>query len=83
MITKARTTEKGIYFQAQSGSQSKWKEFKINFIATDRQDIELGSATVYNPSSTPVSALELKYPITKNFQDQTIKVKSFLQGVSV
>lgn len=57
LVSNSRTTEQGIYFQAQSGAQSKWQNFKVNFMATNRQDIELGSAAVYNPATTPVTSL--------------------------
>ena len=57
MVSKKRVTEKGVYFQAQSDEQSKWKEFKINFIATNRDDIELGTASVYHPTLTPTNTV--------------------------
>lgn len=38
-ISNPRTTENGVYFQAQSGEDSQWQNIKINFLASTRDDI--------------------------------------------
>lgn len=38
-VANRRITEDGVYFQAESSSESQWKNFKINFLASTRNDI--------------------------------------------
>lgn len=48
-IQNARTKRDGVYFRVQSGEESQWKNLKLNFIATTRNDLEFGSTSFENP----------------------------------
>ncbi len=83
-VTNAKTTTGGVYFQAESGEQSQWKQFKINFLASSRDDIELGSATISSPLVNPNdNTFNVIYNIKGNLPVSGLKAKSFLQGINL
>lgn len=76
-------TPDAIYFQAKSGEESKWKSLKVNFLASTRSDIEIGVASVTNPLVGRDNSFDLAYSIKSDVASSGLKVKSFLQGVSL
>lgn len=83
-ISNPRTTTSGVYFQAQSAEESKWQNFKINFLATTRTDMELGSASIVSPIVNPLdNSFNMIYNIKNDISTTGLKVKSFLQGINV
>lgn len=76
-------TPDAIYFQAKSGEDSKWKSLKVNFLASTRSDIEIGVASVTNPLVGRDNSFDLAYSIKSDVASSGLKVKSFLQGVSL
>ena len=64
-------------------SESQWKNFKINFLASTRPDIELGSSSVKRPKVGSDGTFELPYLIKGDFEKSGLKIKSFLQSVDL
>lgn len=82
-ISAAKVSPNEVYFQAQSGEDSKWKSFQINFLASTRDDLEIGTATVSNPVVNRDGNFDIAYQMQQEFVKTGMKVKSFLQGIGL
>ncbi len=73
-----------ILFEAQSEEASRWSSCRINFIASTRTDIELGSVTLRSPAVNPNdNTFNMIYSLKNDLPVAGLKIKSFLQGVNL
>lgn len=69
-------------FRVGVSSKSNWKNIKINFLATTRPDIELGSASLAAPCTSDTFTVDYKFKNKWSSAD-FLRYKVFISGFSL
>lgn len=70
-------------FQIKNCSSSNWNKVKLNFLASTRDDIDIGYAEVTKPNYQS-NRFTIDYSIQKQFTNaSSLKVKAFIKSLKV
>lgn len=70
-------------FKIKNSSNTNWNKVKLNFLASTRDDIDIGYAEITKPNYQD-NIFTIDYPISKKFSNaSSLKVKAFLKSLSV
>ena len=76
-------TEESVNFSIRMNENSGWKEMRMNFLSTTRNDLEFGTVNYSPVPEGNVKDFDMMYSMMNDWEDGRIKVKTFLQIIDL